>query len=117
MPSYFQVLTAVISFAVSNPGAFKKLWDLIVAGYQASVDLINGIKDELPDVQSEGTLQFVAPATDEELDAEDRLAKLISPDSEAFVDGKNFRKIFAWLQSSEIGKALLKKLIAGVLGS
>lgn len=117
MPTYFQILSAIISFAIANPSAFKKLWDLIVAGYNASLDLINGIKAELPEVSlpkspSDGTLEFTAPASDEELDAEDRLQALIAPGSLAVRDGNNLRKIIGWLQTSGAGAALLKVLFA-----
>jgi hypothetical protein len=119
MPTYFQILSAIISFAIANPAAFKKLWDLIVAGYNASLDLINGIKAELPEasshlprVPSDGTLEFTAPASDEELDAEDRLQALIAPGSLAVRDGNNLRRIIGWLQSSGAGAALLKVLFA-----
>lgn len=133
MPTYFQILTAIISFAVSHPDAFRKLWDLIVASYKASVDLINGVKAELPGaeippeaVPTAGTLSLmeghstgtivgtVHNMTPDELDAEDRLEQLIAPGGSLALKlggGGSLRKIIMWLQTSPVGAALLAELL------
>lgn len=129
MPTYFQILTAIISYAVAHPDAFRKLWDLIVASYKAGVDLVNGVRDALPGaeipaepVPSAGTLSLVQEAihgtvhnmTPDELDAEDRLEQLIAPNGSLALKlggGGSLRKIITWLQTSPVGAALLAELL------
>lgn len=113
MPTYFQILTALISFAMANPAAFKRIWDLVVDTYQATLDMIEGVKAELPGAlpSEPGTLELSAPALDEELDAEDRLAALLYPEgTQALRESGQFRKIIGWLMTSEIGKRLMEEL-------
>ena len=56
-------------------------------------------------------------ATAEEQDAEERLAAIVEGHgARAFGGGGNFKKIVGWLQTSQIGQALIGKLI-GQIGS
>lgn len=115
MPSYFQILTAIISFAVANPQAFKSLWDKVVSAYQATLDLINGVKAELPGVvlPGDGVLGIEGVADAATCDAEGRLQSLIQGDSQALSLGSlsNLRKIITWLRTSEVGSVLLNELL------
>jgi hypothetical protein len=116
VPTYFQILTAIISFAMANPKAFARIWDLIMDTYQATLDMIDGIKDELPDVSpaTDGTLALTN-VTPDEMDAEERLEAIIAPNSQSLkLGGGNLRKVITWLQSSEIGRALLTKLLSSM---
>lgn len=109
--SYFQLLTSLIAFAVQNPELFRRLWAQVVAAYHTTVELVNGVREALPDVAvNDGTLSMTA-ATDEELDAEDRLAAVLYPHSQTMREPGQFRKIVAWLATSEIGKALFAELM------
>lgn len=115
MPSYFQILTAIISFAMENPQAFKSLWDKIVSAYQATLDLINGIKTELPEVSlpGDGVLGMEGVADVATVEAEELLQSLIQGDSQALSLGSlsNLRKIITWLRTSEVGSVLLNELL------
>ena len=119
--SYLQVLIKLAAFAAANPQLFKELWTRAVALYNAGADLVNKARERWVDVApvEGGTLQMLAPATDEELDAEDRLSLILHPASEgsqALRQAGNFRKILAFLATTEIGRALLDKLL-GEIGS
>jgi len=118
VPSYFQILTAIISYAVAHPEAFKNIWASIIAAYLASRDLIAGIKRELPEIAlpGDGVLRMEGIADTATLEAEQRLEALINPgipgvESLKFPGGVNLRTIITWLRDSEIGKALLDQLL------
>lgn len=111
--TYLQLLVKLAAFAASNPAAFRELWASIVAAYTKAMELAGKAKEIFggsvtPD---EGTLQLVA-ATDEELDAEEKLAAIISPEgTQALRDAGMFRAVLTWLVSTDAGKDLIVKVI------
>lgn len=87
----------------------RQHWPLILAAYQALKDVYEAFGLPVP---GEGTLQLVA-ATDDELNAEERLASLIDGDSQAVSSPGRFRRIYDFLKET----GLLDKLLGGLLGS
>lgn len=114
--NYLAILKAVLLFAASNPALFRDLWNKLVALYHTAKDLADKIRKDLPGAEvppiGDGTLQLVA-ASDDELDAEDQLAKAIHPEGTmGLVELGSFRKILTWAMTDPIGQALLKFLLS-----
>lgn len=111
--TYLQLLVKLAAFAAANPAAFRELWSAIVAAYTKAMELAGKAKvlfgnSATPD---EGTLQLVA-ATDEELDAEDKLAAIISPEgTQALRDAGMFRAVLTWLVSTEAGRDMIANVL------
>ena len=88
----------------------RENWPLILAAYQALKALYEKLGQPLPGAD-EGTLSLVA-ATDDELNAEDRLAQLIDGNAPSVSLPGRFRQIYQTLKALGI----LDSLLAG-LGS
>jgi ABC-type nitrate/sulfonate/bicarbonate transport system substrate-binding protein len=115
--TYLQILVKLAAFAAANPALFKKLWEAILTAYHSAMDLAAKARDAFADIETgEGTLQLIE-TSDEEQDAEERLAALVYPSgTQALRESGQFRKVLGWLMTSEVGKALLAKLLSS-LGS
>tara|TARA_R110000868_G_C10504824_1_gene731532 strand:+ start:156 stop:470 length:315 start_codon:yes stop_codon:yes gene_type:complete len=103
--SYVNFLAVLISYG----DKIRQHWPLILAAYQALVALYQALGKEIP---GEGTLQLVSPSEDE-MNAEERLAFLIDGDVQAVSAPGRFRKVFEFLKAS----GLLDVLLGKVLGS
>jgi hypothetical protein len=103
--SYANFLSKLLAYG----DLIRQHWPLILAAYNALKAVYDALGVEIP---GEGTLQMVA-ATDDELNAEERLAFLIDGDSPAVSSPGRFRKIFEFLKAT----GLLDKLLGGFLGS
>jgi hypothetical protein len=101
--------TNFLSILISYGSKIHEHWPLILAAYQALVALYQALGKEVP---GEGTLQLVSPS-DEEMNAEERLAFLIDGDVQAIAAPGRFRKVFDFLKTT----GLLDVLLGKVLGS
>jgi hypothetical protein len=100
-----------LSLLISYGDKVRQHWPVILAAYQAMVELYKVFDKELPG-SSEGTLQLVQ-FTDDELNAEERLAAMIDGDRPSLAAAGRFRKVFDFLKAS----GLLDVLLGKVLGS
>lgn len=109
--SYLSIVLALIAFATKNPELFSRLWAAITDAYQASLDMIDTFKAELPDMplprEAEDTCSV------EEMDAEERLGGLVSGSGTRAFTGQNFKKIVAFLQSGT-GKMFLDFILSQI---
>lgn len=105
--SYLSFLSVLISYG----DKLRQHWPLILAAYQAIVALYGALGKEIPGEGAEGTLQLVS-FTDDELNAEERLASLIDENPAIGAPGR-FRKVFELLKAT----GLLDVLLGKVLGS
>jgi hypothetical protein len=103
--SYANFLVVLISYG----SKIREHWPLILAAYQALVELYKVFNQPVP---GEGVLAVVAPTPDE-LDSEERLAILIDGDSQAIREPGRFRRVFDFLKAT----GLLDSLLGKVLGS
>lgn len=103
--SYASFLAKLISYGE----LIRQHWPLILALYEAAKRVYVAFGQEVP---GDGTLQLMS-ATDDELNAEERLAALIDGDSLAVSSPGRFRRIFDFLKET----GLLDKLFGGLLGS
>lgn len=111
--TYLQILVKLVAFAAANPTAFRDLWAAILAAYTKAMELAGKAKEifGVSTTPDEGTLQLVSP-TDEELDAEEKLAAIISPEgTQALRDAGMFRAVLTWLVSTDAGKDLIAKVL------
>jgi hypothetical protein len=114
--SYFEILKAVLLFAATNPGLFREVWAEIVEAYNASMKLVDKIRNSLPGgiLPDDGALQLLT-ISDDELDHEERIAAIIQPEGTmALGMGGQLRKILNWAKTDPIGQALLKYLLSQV---
>lgn len=105
--SYASFLARLIAWG----NLVRENWPLILALYEAAKALYEKIGQPLPGSE-DGVLQMVA-ATDDELNAEERLAELIDGDSPSVSLPGRFRQIYQFLKA--IG--WLDKLFGDSLGS
>lgn len=107
--NYLSIVLALIAFATKNPELFARLWAAITDAYQASLDMIDQFKSELPDMpvprEMDDTLSV------EEAEAEAKLAGAIAACGTRVFTGQGFKKIIAFLQSGA-GKILLDYLLS-----
>lgn len=103
--SYIGFLAKLISYGE----LIRQHWPLILAVYQSVKALYDAFGQQVP---GEGTLALVA-ATDDELNAEERLASIIDDGSPAVSAPGRFRRIYDFLKET----GLLDKLFGGLLGS
>jgi hypothetical protein len=112
--TYLQLLVKVAAFAAANPELFRKLWVSLVASYNASMEFASRVSEAIggePETV-EGTLQLVE-ASDEETEAEERLAAIIYPEgTQALREAGSIRKLLAWAASTEAGRKWLAKVLA-----
>lgn len=104
--SYLSFLSILISYG----DKLRQHWPLILAAYQALVELYSAFEKEIPGEGPDGTLQLTS-FTDDELNAEERLAQLIDGDKPAFSSPGRFRKVFEFLKATGILDVLLGKVL------
>lgn len=122
MSQYLQILTALIAYGVSHPDLLNRLWAKLLAAWHASQDLVSEVNDQFHGAIAEPQPRDLGEVSDEVLDAEDRLEKLLIecgvPAPRGPFNG-NFAKILGQLLQSPIGQTLLAQLLSkiGGLGS
>lgn len=89
--SYFAFLSRLIAYGDS----IRQHWPLILAAYNA----IRVLYDAFAVPHDDGALSLLAPATDDELNAEDRLATLIDGDAPSVSLPGRFRAVYQVLKS------------------
>lgn len=116
--SYFQILQVCIYVAASNPALFKRLWDAFKQGYQAGIDIVTAVKNELPEVPLPRDFENSDTVSVEELELETQLRSMLvgeGAEPRAFGDGR-FKKILLKFAESPIGQAFLQHYLSKITG-